>query len=505
MSTTLSRRSFLKTTSAALATSPFLAHCSGKPKKPNLLFVWTDQQRFDTMAVYGNTVVKAPNLNKLAETSIVFEKAYVSQPVCTPSRSTVMTGLWPHQNGCTANNIPLRQETSCLPQLIDDPDYTTAYMGKWHLGDEIFAQHGFEEWVAIEDGYTKHYRPERDKDERSEYHHFLIEHGYQPDRDNDTFSRGFAAHRPLEHCKPAFLEKSASDFLRQNKDRPFMLYVNFLEPHTPFYGPLNDLHDPERVGLPENAFDPLEENEPLRYKVSREAMQKNYGSKPEQWKKLNAIYHGLVAQVDKAVGGILATLDEMGLRDNTIIVFTSDHGEMMSSHGMFAKQYMYEESARVPWLMSVPGMTEKQEIYHEPVSHIDLVPTLLELMGKPEKAGALPGKSLVSRIAGKESRQQDVFVEWNPNRVHYVERTELATPEEIERIKKEHVRTVVTPDGWKLCLSDTDKHQLFNLEQDPLETTNLYGQPEVQEVVDRLTKKILDWQKQVKDQRTLRI
>ena len=132
-------------------------------RRPNLLFLWTDEQRHDTMAVYGNRKIHTPNLNKLAAESFVFEKAYVTQPVCTPSRSSVMTGLWPHINGCTANNIPLPEDTPCFHELLDDQSYRTAYMGKWHLGDEIFPQHGFEEWVSMEDGYTSHYRPGRDR------------------------------------------------------------------------------------------------------------------------------------------------------------------------------------------------------------------------------------------------------------------------------------------------------------------------------------------------------
>lgn len=158
------RRHLLKTIglgAAAIATPGCMGASAQsvrtKKRKPNLVFIWTDEQRADTMAAYGNTRIHAPNLNKLAAESVVFEKAYVTQPVCTPNRSAVMTGLWPHTTGCIKNNIPLPRDVRCLPELLDDSDYRTAYMGKWHLGDEIFAQHGFEEWVSIEDGYASHY------------------------------------------------------------------------------------------------------------------------------------------------------------------------------------------------------------------------------------------------------------------------------------------------------------------------------------------------------------
>ena len=132
----LTRRDFLKATGSfgiesMLASGIALTQTAGRRKrKTNLLFIWTDEQRYNTMAAYGNEKIRTPNLNKLADKSVVFKKAYVTQPVCTPARSSVMTGMWPHQNGCLKNNIPLRKETKCLPELLNDPDYQSAYMGK---------------------------------------------------------------------------------------------------------------------------------------------------------------------------------------------------------------------------------------------------------------------------------------------------------------------------------------------------------------------------------------
>jgi len=240
------RRRFLQA-GAATITAPALlrsATAAGAGRrKPNLLFLWTDEQRADTMAAYGNRRIHARNLNRLADQSTVFRNAYVTQPVCTPNRAAVMTGLWPHTSGCTTNNVPLQADVPCMNELTGDADYRTAYMGKWHLGDEIFAQHGFEEWVGMEDGYTGHYGADRDRKARSDYHHWLVERGYKPSGKN-TFSRGFAAGLPIEHCKPRFLETQACDFLRRNRNEPFMLNVNFLEPHMPFTGPLNDGYRP---------------------------------------------------------------------------------------------------------------------------------------------------------------------------------------------------------------------------------------------------------------------
>lgn len=179
----------------------------------NLLFLFTDEQRADTLGAYGNRKIHTPYLDELAAQSLVFQKCYVTQPVCTPSRSSILTGLYPHTNGCTANNVPLLETTLCVPQLLTG--YRTAYFGKWHLGDEVFAQHGFHDWFSIEDMYVRYYRKGRDRNVRSTYHHWLIANGYAPDRPGyggaGVFSRGAAVRLPEVHCKPAYL---AGEFSR---------------------------------------------------------------------------------------------------------------------------------------------------------------------------------------------------------------------------------------------------------------------------------------------------
>ncbi len=507
---TANRRQFLKTS----GTLSLAAGLSGIPKmslgrrssKPNILFLWTDEQRADTMAVYGNRRIQTPNLNRLAAESMVFEKAYVSQPVCTPSRSTVMTGLWPHTNSCTQNNIPLPTDVPCLPELLNDPDYRTGYFGKWHLGDEIFAQHGFEEWASIEDGYRRHYREDRDKERKSTYYYFLRDLGYEPDTDSGYFSRGYAARRPLEHCKPKFLERETCDFIRRHRNEPFMLYVNFLEPHMPFYGPFDDLHNPAEVRLPRNYEDPLEENEPLAYRLKRahyrEKGFEGHDLKTESgWRRLVANYWGLCSQVDLSVGEILRTLEREGLADNTIVVYTSDHGDMMGAHQLLAKTVMYEESIRVPWLMRIPQTGFTHQVIHRPVSHIDLVPTLLDLLGKTSET-PLPGQSLMPVLKENKPQQDHVFLEWNPAEnlvARYVSAMPSIGKEEAEKALSSYTRSVVSPDGWKLCLNTHDKNQLFNLNDDPGETTNLYYTGGHKDRIADLEKRIQQWQESVND------
>ncbi len=497
----LSRRQFLQTAGVAVAAGPHIV-TSKTPRKPNLLFLWTDEQRADTMAVYGNTKIQAPNLNKLAGESLALERAYVSQPVCTPSRMTAMTGLWPHQSPCRVNNTPLPAGARCLPELLNDPDYRTGYMGKWHLGDEVFAQHGFEEWVSIEDGYRKYFSDGRDRAQKSSYWHFLDELGYKSDEDG-YYSRSFAAHLPIEHCKPKFLETRATDFLQRHQHDPFILSVNFLEPHMPYYGPLNNLHDPAALDLPPNFDDPLEDNEPLRYRLLRQGYE-DKGSTGEDlhteagWRRLMANYWGLVAQVDRSVGAILSELERLGLADNTIVVYTSDHGDMMGGHRLLAKTVMYEESVRVPWLMRVPQLKGKSGLLPGRFSHIDLVPTLLDLMGG--KADGLPGKSLAPALRGECRAESDVFIEWNGAEGELYANLPGVTRQDVDRVKDAPIRTVTTQDGWKLCLCERDKSQLFDLNSDPYETHNLFGEEGHADRVRDLAQRIRAWQKTVKDE-----
>lgn len=499
----INRRDFIKR-SAMAAIAFNIIGCSPRKEKPNLLFIWTDQQRADTMAIYGNKKIEVPNLNKLASQSIVLENPYVTQPVCTPSRSSVMTGLYPHTNGCLDNNIHLPKNIPCTPEIINDTDYRTAYYGKWHLGDELFAQHGFEEWISIEDIYNQYFSEGRDRSLVSDYSNYLKSIGYNPDGLRGEFTRDYVSKLPIEHCKPKFLEIKACDFLKRNKNNPFMLYVNFLEPHPPFNGPLNDKYDPEYVDLPRNFDDDLEEDEPLRYRMMKEKFfNKKYKGEDlkteKDWRKMTSKYWGLVSQVDLSIGAILKTLEDQGLADNTIIVFTSDHGEMMGAHRLLNKTVMYEEAVKVPWLMKFPHLGSKHQFVKGNFGQIDLLPTILDAMDCSHK---LQGESLLPVLNGSIKPSRDIFIEWNNKDRDDELNTVIknVTENEIQNAKITFVRTIVTQDRWKLCWSDKDKSQLFDLNKDPYETTNLYYKSGYTDIINQLKEKIRNWQYETKDE-----
>jgi arylsulfatase A-like enzyme len=465
-------------------------------RKPNLIVFLPDQQRADTIACCGGEKVHAPNLNKLASESVVFSRAYVTHPVCTPSRSSLMTGTWPHTNGCTRNSVALDPQFRVLSELLEDKDHRAAYMGKWHLGWAGFPQRGFDEWISTEQG--------------GHYGRFLVSTGLTPDRKDGDFSELAISNLPLELSRPKFLEKHAYEFIEKQRRDPFILIVAFVEPHSPYNGPLNDEHRLGDVDLDVTATLPLTNNIPLRYRLMREWQQAEavldrarlpkllfFGITPEEYRSLKQRYLGLVTMVDESIGAILTCLERLGLADDTIVVHTSDHGDMLGAHQLFGKEVMFEEAVRVPYLVRLPGQ-RGATVIRQPVSHIDFVPTLLDLLGQT-KSSQCAGKSRVPLIRGEAMAPESVFIEWAPNRTKIKKGTKLAPRRMIKRAVDESTRTVISADGWKLCLRDKDTNELYNLHDDPLETRNLYANRQYAEVISRCRGEIDRWQEATHD------
>ncbi|MCG8499897.1 MAG: sulfatase-like hydrolase/transferase [Firmicutes bacterium] len=485
-------------------------------KKSNLVFIFTDEQAADTLKAYGNDVIHTPNLDRLADQSIVFERAYVTQPVCTPSRSTLLTGLYPHTNGCIENNVKLPDEVKCFPELGDFSEYQNAYYGKWHLGNEIFKQHGFEEWKSIEDFYLKYYDDDKDKDkiQRSTYHHHLVELGYEPDEvladGSKGFSRPFCARLPEEHTKAAYLADESVGFIQNNKENPFILFVNFLEPHMPFFGPRDGQYDVAEIPLPANFHHELNEKNPLKLRLLKQALlERGHSGLPlkteEDWKKMISNYWGLVSLVDAQVGKILDALEENNLMDDTIIVFTSDHGDMMGSHRLIAKCTMFEEAVRVPLLMKIPDTECAGKRVSNPVSQVDIVPTLLELMGQkvPEH---LQGQSWGPFLKdGKLLDEENVFIEWNGHNNGMMNNGILQSwlrkydEDEVKDAIGDPIRTVITPDLWKFNWSVRGEDELYNLKADPYEQNNLAYEECHSDLMQSLKEKIKQWKVKTND------
>jgi len=379
---------------------------------------------------------------------------------------------------------------------MQDQNYRTAYIGKWHLGEDGPAGRGFQHCIST-DGH-------------GDYSISLISKGIMADQANGQFSEVAVSNLPIELSRPKFLEKHACDFIEKHQRDPFILVVAFVEPHSPYNGPLNDANPLDEVKLDATATLPEHEDIPLRYRLMREWQQAEalldrerlpiqlfFGITPDEYRSIKQRYLGLVTLIDQSIGAILGCVERCGLTEQTVVIHTSDHGDSLGAHHLFGKETMFEEATRVPWLVRLPGQM-RQKVISNPVSHIDFVPTLLDLLGQSNHSQCA-GKSVLPLIDDATALPNNVFLEWAPNRTKVKKGSRLARRRMIKRAVEESTRTLVSPDGWKLCLRDKDLNELYNLNEDPFETRNLYPNSQYAAVVSRFTTEIYRWQDATND------
>lgn len=482
------------------------------PENPNLVFILPDRQRRDTLACYDNDWIQVPHLNALAEESFVFDNCYVTQAVCSPSRASIMSGLYPNDAGMPVNLHILPSSVQTIAEMLSDT-YHTGYIGKWHLGDELVAQHGFEDWVPVFEHWWRQYRDQSLKTQFSPYHHWLVENGFEPDAPHPggkMFSPDFRADLPDGYHMTNFIGNQAADFIKRNAERPFVLYVSSKEPHPPFTSPHNDLYDPDTLPVDET-FLTYPEGHSLFNRIRAEFwMQSVYEggfdlSTESGARRMLANYYGCVSLVDEMVGSVLGAIDDAGIRNNTIVVFTSDHGEMIGTHGHVEMRSPYEEGTRVPLLVRAPWLTENQTRVDGNFSQIDFVPTLLDLLGEsvPEH---LQGESRGDVLRGTaDLSDNDIVIQHNgvgDRDLTSAASSHTMSPErvcQLNLLKTAPWRSVVTSDRWKLTLCAADQGELFDLNTDPSEITNLFDHPEHRDRVRWMAARLRLWQQEVGD------
>lgn len=486
------------------------------PSKPNLVFIFSDRQRRDTMSVYGNDWIKTPHLNELSDESIVFSNTYVTQAVCAPARASIMTGLYPHSAGMYRNKLVMPQDRKTIAEMVS-ADYRKAYFGKWHLGDEVVRQHGFEQWSSVMDRLTDEYTRPEYKQLDSDYHQFLLDNGQVPDLETihgAIFSDAKRAALPAGLQITTFLAGKSEKFIADNKNSPFVLYASFLEPHPPFTGPYDGLYDPADLPV-EPTFLKRPDTSTLFNRVRSDffmgkgltteerSMRTDYLANPTysgfelndetSWRRLRAGYLSNITLVDDAVGRILTAIDNAGLKENTIVVFTSEHGDMVGTHGMLEMRNFYEEAATVPLLIRAPWLCRGQRKIDGNLGQIDLVPTLLDILGEPIPA-YLQGTSRADILQGDGDLNADVFMEHSG-----IGDRDLGTPR-INLLNTLPSRSVVTQDRWKLNLCAGDQGELYDLNADPYEEENLFCNPEHRDRIREMAARIRLWQIQTGDE-----
>ena len=428
--------------------------------RPNIIFIFSDQQRYDTMGCTGDRVIRTPAFDRLAQEGVSFRQAFSSCPICSPYRAQVLTGRYSHRNGVVDNEYQLFQDQTTLPRALKAAGYRTCYVGKWHLGYGPYTpekRHGFDEMAAyncIHDYYNVEYW-------QNETGPIKIDQ-WAPAGETDLAIRFLQDHR------------------EKGQDAPFFLMLSWGPPHWPY----NKYPDEYRI------YDPNDVDVPPNVPVQMEAFAR----------KEIAHYYGNITGLDAQMGRLLEWLERNGLRDNTVICYSSDHGDHLSSHGYgkpmdkwlhhtkrASKATPYEESIHVPFLLSCPdrisGGRETEALF----SSVDVMPTLLSLAGVDVPAG-VQGKDLSHAALGGEGPEPDsVYLQilgpgW-PHRGPFV-----GFWRGLRTHRWVYARWIDTKDVW-----------LFDRENDPFEMTNLAGSPERAEIQQQLEQRLQQWIRDTED------
>ncbi len=409
-------------------------------KRPNVLVFFTDQQRWDTVGRHGNPLDLTPNFDMLSEQGCFVRNSFTCQPVCAPARGALQTGRYPTANGVYRNDISLSERERTLAHHFRDAGYCTGYIGKWHLadGDPVKPEQrgGYEEWLGAN----------------------ILEFTSRPYQttlyDNDENP----VHLPGYRVDA--LTDAAIRWVTTPREEPFFLFLSFLEPHHQ-----NQTDDyPAPAGI-------------------EDWIRKRSPEPPEDLKALGGTtsahypgYMGMVSRLDAALGRIVDVLRSEGMLEETVILFTSDHGCHFKTRNDEYKRSCHEASIRVPTFFRGPGFAPGTEPTR-PISLIDLPPTLLEA------AGIVPPVEMQGHSLLSEGGPEDIFIQISESHLGRALRT--------ERWKYEIVAE--NADGWFNMNTDTYREDvLYDLEADPHELTNLIDRPELDEVRIALRARLLD-------------
>ncbi len=448
MSSTMTRRQLMGTGAAGLcawALGGRPAAAQGR-KRPNVLIITTDQQRVDAMSAVGNKWVKTPNMDSLAANGVYFTNSYCPYPLCSPSRSALHTSRMPHEYGVDHNNMSIDPKTPISGQIFREAGYDTGYAGKWHC-PTVYPTEAFAGYEAL-----------------------------------NTTTRPAKLAQTVDEATM----NAAVEFLRRKREKPFLAVVSFINPHdiclpageaSPLLDELWKRYQPpagaELPPLPANFGNP----EGLPEGFNRGP--KHDGWDENQWRKYTFAYCRMMEDVDRQVGQVLQALRETGQEDNTLIIFTSDHGEGLASHRWTGKMMYYQEEAAVPLIVSFKGVTPAGRIDREHlVSALDMLPTICDYAGVRGPA-LMRGKSLRPII---EKPQQ-------PGHEYVV--SEMANgPARSFMLRTKQYKYMVFPTA-----NSGKQEMFFNMQADPGEMKNLAAQPALAAEVERHRKLLADWNK----------
>lgn len=443
---------------------------------PNILWICTDQQRWDTIGALGNPHVRTPHLDRLCAEGTAFTRAFCQSPICTPSRSSFLTGLYPSTvHGCRNGNEIWMEGADLITKILrDGADYDCGLAGKLHLAGAT----GRMEPRPRDDGYRVFHWSHSPRDDWGEQHAYRR---WVEARGQDL-ARLIAAPEPIpaEFHQTTFCTDKAIEFMQEERGGPWLMSVNIFDPHAPFDPPADYRAHYDAHSLPGPYFRESDLEAQARL---RDIDFQTDAQRPAQCQahELQAAYYAMIELIDDNVGRMLQALEDTGQRRNTLIIFTSDHGEMLGDHGLVLKGCrFYEGLVRVPLILSWPGHIQAGAVSRALVELVDLAPTLLDFAGLDIPA-RMQGRSLVPILTG----QADLHVHRDFVRAEYYCALNPAPPG--REAWAGTYATMIRTDRHKLVSYHGHAWgELFDLERDPHEFDNLWADPAQSDVRFRL-------------------
>ncbi len=491
----ITRRGFLQAGGAGAA-----AAASATPR-PNVLFIMSDQFRFDCLGANGNPIVKTPNLDRLAARSANFTSAFVQAPVCVPSRISYLTGRYPHSHKNRVNYTPYRQPEPKIQKILQQAGYRTGSVGKLHFYPPTAAharETGFDQ-VLLDDGV-------RSTDPYSDYVKWRNQHDpnarvhYQQTVKNPAPGENpYRAVIGKEYTPTAWTGRETRRMLREfaSSSKPFFLFSSFFKPHSPHTVPVpyDSMYNDVEIPLPKKIDLDYIHSLPLPVQKMILRFTPRYDTDRERLQWIYRSYYAGVSMVDEEVGGILNELERSGKADNTIVLFVADHGDQLLEHGLFGKNVFFESSIHVPFLVSWPGRIRPGR-YTELIETVDVLPSILELCGLkvPETAQGRSFAPLAAGGRGAYSARETLFSEnIIPEVITHGDEGYFFVPGEgVGGIRHPDAKMVRTK-RWKLTHYPGHGGELYDVQNDPGEFRNLYHDPGHQNIVRELKAAILDW------------
>lgn len=446
-------------------------------QRPNILWICTDQQRFDTLGCYGNSLVRTPVLDSLAKESAVFEHAFCQSPVCTPSRGSFLTGRYPVTSHTRQNGADIPPSEVLVTKALHDAGYYCGLSGKLHLSACNPQSGCTEREPRIDDGYDEFYWSHDTSKSwglYNEYYRWLEETHHRSYKTEDLpGTRWVQRGMPAEQHQTCWCAQKGIDFIEARKDSgtPWLFSINMYDPHHPFDPPPEYLapYLEQLDAIPLPSYRQGEERDkPVWQQQDHEGAYGGHGGFPftkmtdREHRLVRAAYWAMCDLIDVQVGRVLAALDRTGQRENTLVIFMSDHGELLGDHGIYLKgPFFYDCSIRVPLIMHWKNRILPKR-YRSLVELNDLPRTLLDLCGLPFYEG-MSGKSLAPLLEGKaaDTHHTSVFCEylnampWHTNPKAFA--------------------SMVRTENFKLVAAHSaGSGELYDLEQDPGEHENRY-------------------------------